>query len=46
MTTERHEHLTTQPCILKLGSHYVGARIEGSLQVLGTASCERYYSRE
>jgi hypothetical protein len=44
MAENRRPHLTTQPSILNLGSHYVGATIQGSLQVLGATSCDRYHS--
>jgi hypothetical protein len=46
MTENRRRYLTTQPGILDLGSNYVGARIQGSLQVLGATSCDRYHSPE
>lgn len=46
MGETRRAYLTTQPGILNLGSNYVGARMRGSLQVLGATSCDRYYSPE
>ena len=46
MAEKRRAYLTTQPSILNLGTNYVGARIQGSLQVLGATSCERYHSPE
>jgi hypothetical protein len=46
MAEKRRTYLRTQPGILDLGSNYVGARIQGSLQVLGATSCERYHSPE
>jgi hypothetical protein len=46
MAENRRTHLTTRPGILNLGSNYVGARIRGSIQVLGATSCGRYYSPE
>jgi len=44
MADKRRPRLTTQPGLLNLGSHYLGARIQGSLQVLGATSCDRYHS--
>jgi hypothetical protein len=44
MAENRPKYLTTQPGILNLGSNYVGARIQGSVQVLGATSCDRYHS--
>jgi hypothetical protein len=46
MAENRRRRLPTQPGILNLGSNYVGARIQGSLQVLGATSCDRYHSPE
>jgi len=46
MAEKRHPYLNTQPGFLSLGSHYVGAQIQGSLQVLGATSCDRYHSPE
>jgi hypothetical protein len=46
MAENSRKHLTTHPGILNLGSNYVGARIQGSLQVLGATSCDRYHSPE
>ncbi len=46
MAKNQRAHLTTQPDILNLGSNYVSARIQGSLQVLGANSCDRFDSRE
>jgi len=46
MTANKRRFLRTQPSILSLGSHYVGARIQGSLQVLDATSCHAYHSPE
>ncbi len=46
MADTRRAYLTTQPSILNLGAHYVGARIQGSVQVLGAAACDGYHSPE
>jgi hypothetical protein len=46
MARTRRNYLTTQPGILNLGSNHVGARIQGSLQVLGATTCDRYHSPE
>jgi hypothetical protein len=46
MAGKRPAYLTTQPSILALGSHYVGARIQGSLQVLDATKCHGYHSPE
>ena len=46
MAEKRRPRLTTQPGFLSLGTHYLGARLQGSLQVLGAASCDRYHSPE
>jgi hypothetical protein len=46
MAEKRRPHLTTLPSILNFGSNYLGARIQGSLQVLGATSCDRYHSPE
>jgi hypothetical protein len=46
MPESRRPYLRTQPSFLHLGSNYAGARIHGSLQVLGAASCDRYHSPE
>jgi hypothetical protein len=42
----RRAYLTTLPSNLNLGSNCVGARIQGSVQVLGATSCDRFYSLE
>jgi len=46
MSMNRRAYLTTQPSILNFGSNYVGAKIHGSLQVLGATSCDGYHSPE
>jgi hypothetical protein len=46
MAEKRRPHLTTLPGFLSLGRHYLGARIQGSLQVLGAESCDHYHSPE
>jgi hypothetical protein len=46
MVDKKRPSLEVQPGILDLGSHYVGARIRGSLQVLGATSCDAYHSPE
>jgi hypothetical protein len=46
MAESGRRYLTAQPSILNLGLNYVGARIQGSLQVLGATSCHRFHSPE
>jgi hypothetical protein len=46
MSEKRRVYLRTQPGFLNFGSNYVGAKIHGSLQVLGAASCQKYHSPE
>ena len=46
MTQSKRKYLTTQPGTLDLGTHYVGATLRGSLQVLGATSCHAYHSPE
>jgi hypothetical protein len=46
MATSARAFLTTLPSVIKLGPVYAGARIEGSLQVLGADSCGDWRSPE
>jgi hypothetical protein len=46
MAESKRNHLTTQPSFVNLGVNYVGARIRGSLQVLGATACFRFHSPE
>jgi hypothetical protein len=46
MAEKRRPYLTTFPSILNLGSNYVGATIQGSVQVLQATSCDRVHSPE
>ena len=46
MAQSQWKYLSTQPAMLELGAHFVGATLRGSLQVLGATSCSDYHAPE
>jgi hypothetical protein len=46
MVEKKRAYLRAQPSIIDFGPQYVGAKIQGSVQVLGATSCDRYHSPE
>jgi hypothetical protein len=46
MAQSQWKYLSTQPAMLELGAHFVGATLRGSLQVLGATSCSAYHAPE